>query len=596
MIKEKRKRMVWFMKKRFLLLLILAAILISALSASHDMEIIPLSSPVYEYMESLYVLEGKAAPQGAKPWTVADVKQQLDRITPTSVPAQNLYDILSEYTDSEDEKNVKVDVDMSLTPSLGLHLNNTDFDESGKWRSKVLNDKLLHLNGSLYVYDYFAADMGLSVGLMNSVQAYMEKDLDAEGNLEKDPEWCRSVPEDRFSERMASNIPFLSAGDIDVDVTDNSYISVGVPYISLSLGRGQLSLGNGRMGNLILGNNLPYHDYLSISASNNTWFDYTMLMSFFTHPVNYYHVKKGEADRVSGKESDIHGIQMFIAHRFEMRMFSDKLRLSINEATMYQSEDNTIDFRVFNPLLIMHGYYISANANSLASIELEFAPVKNLQLYASFVIDDLSVFGEPKVPEKNSTLNMWGVMGGMRVSVPAKKGYFTLGLEAVYTTPFMYHKDSYGNADYSLDFIGTVSFMHGNKKVYNRQYLSFPFGSDALAALLDVSYTNPMKWSIGMNFFAMAHGITNINTKGEIYQNNNSGKLPGWIMTENPFTGDKGEISYTFDIGFNAKCYLMRNLSVSAAADFIYVVNMDNIGGQNRQDLQFTLAVEYDIF
>ena len=576
--------MVLSMKKRFLLLLILAAILISAASASHDMEIIPLSSPVYEYMESLYVLEGKAAPQGAKPWTVADVKQQLDRITPTSVPAQNLYDILSEYTDSEDEKNVKVDVDMSLTPSLGLHINNTDFDESGKWRSQVLNDKLLHLNGSLYVYDYFAADMGLSVGLMNSVQAY-----NTGKNPEENDKWYKSEHEDRFSERMSSNIPFLSPGDIDVDVTDNSYISVGVPYISLSLGRGQLSLGNGKMGNLILGNTLPYHDYLSISASNNTWFDYTMLMSFFTHPMNYIE------HRISGKESDINGIQMFIAHRFEMRMFSDKLRLSINEATMYQSEDNTIDFRVFNPLLIMHGYYISANANSLASIELEFAPFKNFQLYASFAIDDLSV-NEKKAPEPGATLNMWGVMGGMRVSVPAKKGYFTLGLEAVYTTPFMYHKDSYGNADYSLDFIGTVGFMHGNKKVYNRQYLSFPFGSDALAALLDVSYTNPMRWSIGMNLFAMAHGITNITTKGEIYQNNNSGKLPGWIMTENPFTGDKGEISYTFDIGFNAKCYLMRNLSVSAAADFIYVVNMDNKAGQNRQDLQFTLAVEYDIF
>ena len=593
MIKGKHKRMVLSMKKRFLLLLILAAILTSALSASHDMEIIPLSSPVYEYMESLYVLEGKAAPQGAKPWTVADVKQQLDRINPTSVPAQNLYDILSEYTDREDEKDVKVDVDMSLTPSIGLHINNTDFDESGKWRSKVLNDKLLHLNGSLYVYDYFAADMGLSVGLMNSVQAYGEKDVDADGNSIS--RWYPSEHEDRFSERMASNIPFLSSGDIDVDVTDNSYVSVGVPYISLSLGRGQLSLGNGKMGNLILGNTLPYHDYLSISASNNTWFDYTMLMSFFTHPVNYYHVKYGDDDRTSGKESDINGIQMFIAHRFEMRMFSDKLRLSINEATMYQSEDNTIDFRVFNPLLIMHGFYISANANSLASIELEFAPVKNLQLYASFVIDDLSVFGEPKVPEKNSTLNMWGVMGGMRVSVPAKKGYFTLGLEAVYTSPFMYHKETYNGATaHSLDFIGSI--RHNMGESYNRQYLSFPFGSDALAALLDVKYTNPMKWSLGMNIFAMMHGTTDIDSTAKRYDGEMT-EVPGWISDKNPFEDDgKNSISYTFDIGFNAGCYLTRNLSLNAAVDFIYVANMDNIAGNSRQDIQFTLAVEYNIF
>ena len=584
MIKGKHKRMVLSMKKRFLLLLILAAILTSALSASHDMEIIPLSSPVYEYMESLYVLEGKAAPQGAKPWTVADVKQQLDRINPTSVPAQNLYDILSEYTDREDEKDVKVDVDMSLTPSIGLHINNTDFDESGKWRSKVLNDKLLHLNGSLYVYDYFAADMGLSVGLRNSVQAY-----NTGKNPEENDKWYKSEHEDRFSERMSSNIPFLSPGDIDVDVTDNSYISVGVPYISLSLGRGQLSLGNGKMGNLILGNTLPYHDYLSISASNNTWFDYTMLMSFFPHPMNYIE------HRPSGKESDINGIQMFIAHRFEMRMFSDKLRLSINEATMYQSEDNTIDFRVFNPLLIMHGYYISANANSLASIELEFAPVKNLQLYASFVIDDLSVFGEPKVPEENSTLNMWGVMGGMRVSVPAKKGYFTLGLEAVYTSPFMYHKETYNGAtDHSLDFIGSI--RHNMGESYNRQYLSFPFGSDALAALLDVTYTNPMKWSLGMNIFAMMHGTTDIDSTAKRYDGEMT-EVPGWISDKNPFEDDgKNSISYTFDIGFNAGCYLTRNLSLNAAVDFIYVANMDNIAGNSRQDIQFTLAVKYNIF
>ena len=139
--------------------------------------------------------------------------------------------------------------------------------------------------------------------------------------------------EDRFKETWATNIPYLSGGDLELDVTDNSYLSAGFEYLSLTIGRGQLSMGNGTMGNLILGNTLPYHDYLNLSASNNTWFDFDMYVSFFTHPMNYT-ISEDMTDYQF--EDALNGIQMFIAHRFEFRMFSEKLRLSINEVIMYQ--------------------------------------------------------------------------------------------------------------------------------------------------------------------------------------------------------------------------------------------------------------------
>ena len=41
---------------------------------ANDMNIIPLSSPIYGYMDDLYTLEGHAAPQGARPWTNADLR------------------------------------------------------------------------------------------------------------------------------------------------------------------------------------------------------------------------------------------------------------------------------------------------------------------------------------------------------------------------------------------------------------------------------------------------------------------------------------------------------------------------------------------
>ena len=83
------------MKKTRRLLAIVTAIFITAsLSAANDMNIIPLSSPLYDYVDTLYTLEGHAAAQGARPWTEADFRQQLSRIEPSSPAAEELYDVI----------------------------------------------------------------------------------------------------------------------------------------------------------------------------------------------------------------------------------------------------------------------------------------------------------------------------------------------------------------------------------------------------------------------------------------------------------------------------------------------------------------------
>ena len=83
------------MKKTRRLLAIVVAIFITvSLSAANDMNIIPLSSPLYDYVDMLYTLEGHAAAQGARPWTEADFRQQLSRIEPSSPAAQKLYDVI----------------------------------------------------------------------------------------------------------------------------------------------------------------------------------------------------------------------------------------------------------------------------------------------------------------------------------------------------------------------------------------------------------------------------------------------------------------------------------------------------------------------
>lgn len=575
-----------FKKVRRIALLCFTLLSLSSLFAvSSDMNIIPLSSPLYDYVDALYTLEGHAPAQGARPWNEADLKQQMARITPTSDASRRIVEIINEYLNRFDSKT-EVDWNFSLTPSIAAHSNADKFDESNKWFSQVLNDKLIRLNLGLYTHDYFAANMGLSVGLMNSSNARgTATNVGTDEVPSYEYTFHDSSNEDRFNSVFSTNIPFLSAGSFDLDFTDNSFMSVGMPYVSATIARGQVSWGNGRMGNLMLGNTLPYHDYIGLQASNNTWFDYNMIVSFFTHPQNYY----------QGFTSEIHGIQMFIAHRFEFRMLKDKLRLTLNEAVMYHSPDNTVDFRAFSPLLILHGLYIPANANSLASLELEYAPIKNLQLYLSFALDDFALPNEPQPPENDSTLNMWGVMGGIRSTLPYKNGYFSFSLETVYTSPYMYHKDSYqerDNMDYVLDFVGSIRLSNGN---FYRQYLGLPFGSDALAIYGGASYTVPYSYSAGVKLFFMMHGVTNVNSVVRKYDEN-GGDVPGFISTQNPFDpSERGEISFTYDVGLNGEYYVLKNLNFATSLDFVYIDNFEH-GSSDEFDIQWTLSMKYSIY
>ena len=566
------------MRKRPVWTIVALILTIMPVWAAGDMNVIPLSSPVYGYVDALYVLEGHAAPEGARPWTEADLRQQLTRITPTSKASQNLLDIIEGFL-TEEEDYVDMRFGLELEPTLATHTNEEAFDTSIYWAEDVLNTKPVRLNAGMSVSDYFSADIGLSLGYTHSSNA---------NAIDEDKHLIDSDDEDRFNRNFSTNTPFVfSSGPIDLDFSDNNHVSLGTPYISVALGRGRLSWGNGMMGNLFLGDTLPYHDYVNISASSNSWFDYDMLVSFYEHPLNY-----GQSF-----ESTVKGIQMLVAHRFEFRMFSDKLRLSINEATMYQSEDGTIDMRIFNPLLIMHGLYITANANSLMTLELEWAPIKNLQIYFSAALDDFAMPGEPQPPAEDSTPNMLGFMGGVRGTAPHNTGWFSITGEAVYLSPFMYHKDSYSeDFNYALDFIGTVRYAgsSGGRKIF-RQYLSFPFGSDALAFSLDASYNVPLSWKAGFNFFAMVHGVTGVNSVVGKYDGTQDGNY-GWLTTQNPFNPDeKGSLSYTFDFGLYGQVHFLDNLSLSSSLDFIWAVNHENMAGNDQFDLQFTLSLCYSI-
>lgn len=61
-----------------LFLLMITAV---ALFASNGQKVIPLESDVYSAIDALYILEGKAVPSTTRPWTVAEAKKILSKVS-----------------------------------------------------------------------------------------------------------------------------------------------------------------------------------------------------------------------------------------------------------------------------------------------------------------------------------------------------------------------------------------------------------------------------------------------------------------------------------------------------------------------------------
>ena len=81
------------MKKTVVTLMILLCLL-NAVSAANSQKVIPLSSGLYEAMDALYIMEGKAIASTTRPWTAAEAEKYLHNVSESTCP--KLYSFILE--------------------------------------------------------------------------------------------------------------------------------------------------------------------------------------------------------------------------------------------------------------------------------------------------------------------------------------------------------------------------------------------------------------------------------------------------------------------------------------------------------------------
>ena len=516
------------------------------LFASNGQRLVPIEDESYEMIDSLFISIGMAVPSTSRPWSEDEFAMNLRRINEEQLsPSEaKVFRNLSETYCSHNEPMFRTSLDANLEAYIHT---NKEYKTSDDWL--------------LYGFDRRKPFLNVSLGLSPTSIIFAE--IDATFGTTK---FSTAVNETTgrqqwFEQTFTTNLFMFDSknnGSPDGNIPYRGYLSFGGDNWNLQLGREKLSWGVGESGNLIIGSQLQYHNMLRLTSYNEKM-KLTFLASFFPHPDEIYgknsegHTK---GDSYNQTTPTVPGIKVFLGHMLELFMFEGRLSFTISENIMYQSDEGNLDLRNFSPMMIFHNLYNPGIMNSILGIEAIWAPAKGFNAYIQFALDDLALS-----VESTNKPNAIGLIGGVKWSSFGDSGLFKATLEGAYTSPYMYLRSkkaasSQTEPSDSLDFIVAIRRWFGSdgdSVVYDREYLGYRYGNDAIVALLSASYDNMKGLKANASIFFMAHGEKNKDSLWKM-----GGDLePGGNMS--PF----GKTEYSLAAGLGAQYSFSSNTTAS---------------------------------
>lgn len=177
---------------------------------------------------------------------------------------------------------------------------------------------------------------------------------------------------------------------------------------------------------------------------------------------------------------------------------------------MYQSEENLLDLRILNPVMIFHDYYIRSNANSILGLEVDYTPVHGLNIYAQAAVDEFSLPGEavPSATEHNFPIT-FGYLAGIKGVLPLKHALGYASLEFAQTDPYLRYSSNSGPTGgshdaYGLNYVEVIrEFTNEVGTRCNPQFLGYTHGNDAFVVNLNGGVKSFGRWNVAANVFIL---------------------------------------------------------------------------------------------
>jgi len=299
----------------------------------------------------------------------------------------------------------------------------------------------------------------------------------------------------RFKENPETNISLLwNTTQMDMQFPFTALSSVGGKNWNILFGRDILSIGHGQSGNLVLSDAASFHEFIRASTFWDS-FKYT-----FT-------ILNIEALNVPGQTSydaKHPKIKILINHNFEFRPFKN-LSIALNESTIRGGTDLTLNY--FNPLMVIHNLALtdrttgSTLGNSLLSISGSYTPVKNINIYGEFVLDQFETPAEEGMlgGSGKGDPNAFAYLYGANYNLNLGEISLVFNGEYALTYPYMY-RTSTSWALYGLTRL--YHSVYNNSNDYTLEPLGYGYGPDAQVIKFSVAsslFDNSLRISLDYN-------------------------------------------------------------------------------------------------
>ena len=518
-----------YLVMRLLTILVILFSVIFPISAEKASFVIPLSSPIYEEIDTLYITQGLSTPSSNRPWSLGETEKILNRLDGDKMNREEK--IILEYVENEMKGLMRWNDGEDFSFSLGLdtslesyvHTDGDDFYLPQHWlrgfedRKPFLKLKLdAAIDDNFYTYCDLQYGMGrvtkndqfVTLNYTNGM-GYVTEDGYV-GSYKVDDGSHMLLWSEQYAKTLSTNVPAATAL-FDFVWPKRAIVSFSGKNWNLQLGRDKIETGISKAGSLLLDNHSDFNDHFTLSFFSNR-FKYTWRNVFLNG------ITKSE-------ESDVRESRIFMIHTLEFRPI-DSLSILISEDLMYRIDGKqALDFSFLNPAYIYHNLNNRSIFNAIAYLEAKWTLVKNWELNTQFVLDQATAPNE-----NDSQKASWGFSLGGSYRDTTEKGWYSIYFDAVYTTPLLYRRDG-------VDFIKCMRYFHlttdtqtngGISTKYGSnalsfEYLGFKYGGDALFFTLGLDYYSFKNFNISSSISLLEKGEMNI-----FHSHNSEGKNDGF--------------------------------------------------------------------
>lgn len=467
-----------------------------------DAFIIPLNSSLYDVIDTLYLLEGKALPESSRPWSKAQAEKNLKYIGKTlSEENIDLYNSALAILEKEDARwhfddGTSLGVSMDVFPEMYIHSNTEEFVSEEHWAYNFDDRNLFaNLKMEFGIDDFFYTYCDLSYNVdrygNSTPEFYTDQELESGVGVlipgigvesitgSNDDYQVMNIVKsaDLYKDKINFNIPKHSVY-MDYQTPKRAFITFAGDKWSFMFGRDKLNWGNSNVGNFVVDSHIDFHEMTRVQVFSD-YFTYEWTNLFLDTNRTVY-----ENDRY---------YHIFMLHRLDFRPF-EKVTFGISENLMYKSQ--ILNFGNFNPGFIYHNLSFRDIFNAIAVAELNITPIKGLNIYGQFALDQAKA---PNEAVGQSDAN--AIMAGVEYAHRLGNGYLTENVEFIQTSPLLYRRDK-------VDFLASHhTDNHGATKVY---YIGFPYGGDSRVLNFSVSYNIPEVFKTKLNLELLEKGKMNV--------------------------------------------------------------------------------------